>query len=303
MANTLQPTAMQKLNPKDITDAYKKAVIDVILNGCYDQTTLPSIYGFTFSHKEILANKNNEIYNPETGYSKEKDVAKSSSFNIYDIYNSLVETTKYLLRVGTFTISVQLQYDRTGRTRDNHSINIHRFDPQGSISGKAFFTQAFAENPTAFQSHVHANSYSISNGYTDNQNHQSDFSNARKDLDNHPKGSYPNHLKSVDNAGVLTTKIFSAKSINDLITNCYNRWNESGRPRYNETFRHCHDNCHGDCHSNCHGDCHDICNCDGGCHDGHRERTVGYQPGACYGNKHADGSYLNIVCNYIYEDY
>lgn len=53
----------------------------------------------------------------------------------------------------------------------------------------------------------------------------------------------------------------------------------------------------------CHGDCHDICNCDGGCHDGHRERTVGYQPGACYSNAHADGSYLNQSCNYIYEDY
>lgn len=249
----------QKLNPADIIAQYRSIVINKIKSGCYDITNPPVCSGLQAVPSSILGNLQTELYDGEVGLSKEKDTAKDN--NLIDIYNSLLQVTKYLLRVGTFSYTVYMTRNVWAQG-SGQSGNVY----YSSMSGKAFFTQAYAQAP---------------NGYTDSQNHRNDFANAPKDP-LHPKGSYPNHLKSVADGGVLSTKIFSVQSITNLLNNYYNSWNGSGRPTYSSSgvicHYNCYSNCHSSCHSSCHGDCNSTyyCDCQGHC-------NVHGRPG-CYDN-------------------
>lgn len=252
-------TTGQKLNHNDVTNAYINSVINVIKQGCYDVTSPPTCAGLQAVPSNILGNLSTELYNPEVGLSQEKDTGNNTS--LIDIYNSLIKVTKYLLRVGTFSFTV---YKTHNSFAQGNGLNGNLY--YSSISGKAFFTQAYAE---AAQS------------YTDGARHESDFKNAAKD-EFHPKGSYPSHLVTVNNGGVLAASVFSVDSITKLITNCYNAWSSSGRPVYTATGVICHYNCYANCHSSCHSSCH------GSCDSGFPDYWYG-----CYSNDN-HGGHINV---------
>lgn len=86
--------------------------------------------------------------------------------------------------------------------------------------------------------------------------------------------AYIRTLPRVPDSGVKSGSRITVSSINDLMTACFNAWQNTSKHHNYKRDNYCHSSCHNSCHSSCHNEssCHSSSG--GGCH---------YD---CYGNDH-----------------
>mgnify|MGYP004553391571 CR=1 FL=1 len=203
-------SANEPIKITQIIERFTQNVINRILNGAAHAGNIPYSYNTNMNiiKPEYLGSLNS-IPTPIIG-------SKNSTINANTIYKGLIDITRYLLRVGTYTYSESKIV--TGKWPHGAPSNCYK-----TISGKALFSDSFAANGAE--------------------------NSGRKLGDLDTAEVSPSPLQSP----VVSTQIITASELIELMNRCYDAWNANNKPHYNAGH---HTFCHSSCHSNCHSKCH-----------------------------------------------
>ena len=198
----------------DIINKFNTAVVNKITKDTYDLVNPPMDDIYQCVPSDMLDNLDN-ITVSEIGLIGQKISAST-------LVNALIETTKNLTRVGTFT------YART-----YHSSRIP------TEEGVFYEGKYYNKNETI---------YDITETVATKSGKVLFKADKIRNLSSTPTST-----------GITAGSIISIANINSFCSSCLSAWNNTSKYEYSYTNPTCHDSCHSNCHGNCYGDCHGSC--------------------------------------------
>jgi len=214
------------VTPEMLIDRFQAAVVNNILQGVYHSGNPPMLRGIQSVPSSIMDHLHNVNRTPSIGDT-------TNPINANSLLRGLIDITRYLTRVGTFTFTIMIEVSDT-RTGNTGSVQVH-----DANSGKAIFNTGYIRhgftNPSDIQNTVFGGTISASNL---NQLFANIFQHwASSDRYHHVGTTTICHLSCHSNCH------------NNCHTNCHATCHMWGNPA-GQT--HCHSNCHSNCHTDCH---------------------------------------------------
>lgn len=197
------------ITTESIIDGFQRAVVDNILSGAYHAGNPPMCRGFQCVPVSEMDHINNVNKVPNVG-------AEGDIVNADTVLKGLIDITKELTRVGTFTFILYMTVETGGTDYYGVETPVVRSRTEiDSMSGKVIFSKARIVQSFGTPSDKHG-------------------------------VQYGNIIKA-SNLNELFAAIYSQWSTCGLP-------HYDGEAEICHSS--CHSNCHSNCHCNCHNDCH-----------------------------------------------
>ena len=213
--------ANSDITPNILISRFQANVVTPILSGAYHAGHIPMVRGFQAVPSTIMDHLTNVNRVPEVG-------EKPDIVNAVRLLDGLIDLTRNLTRVGTFTFTLWLR-------NSNSRTNQYGLSYLDGISGKCIFTNAYVRTQFSNPPNIVGTSF----GGTISA------------------GNLNQLFANIFQHWMTTSKHHHVGGAEVCHNNCH----------YN-CHSNCHRNCHGSCHmwdagtachSNCHGACHTDC--------------------------------------------